>query len=255
MTQNFIGFRTLIEREYYRFARLSKQTIAPPIITTALYIFIFGFSLGSRIKEVGGFPYIVFMLPGLAAMGVINNAYANTSTSLFMARMDRSIENILAAPLSPFQVVFAFVLGGILRGALIGILTLAVSKIFIPLPFYHFGYLLLVLLMSSLLFSCLGIISALWSESWDQIATFTNFVISPFIYLGGVFYSIHMLPPLWQKVSLLNPIFYLVDALRWATLGKGDVPFAISISFISTLALLSLALCAYLFRRGYKLLS
>lgn len=252
---NFIGFRTLIAREYYRFARLSKQTIAPPILTTALYIFVFGFSLGSRIREVEGFPYIIFMLPGLAAMGVINNAYANTSTSLFMAKMDRSIENILASPLSPFQVVFAFIIGGVLRGLLIGCITFIVGKLFVDMPFHHFGWMLLVLLMSSLLFSSLGIISALWSESWDQIATFTNFVISPFIYLGGVFYSIHMLPPIWQKISLLNPIFYFVDALRWATLGKGDIPFWISLTFISTLSLSAMAFCAYLFRKGYKLLS
>jgi ABC-2 type transport system permease protein len=251
---SLIGFKTLIEREYYRFARLSKQTIAPPVLTTLLFIFIFGFSLGSRIREIEGFRYIIFILPGLAAMGVITNSYANTSTSLFMARMERSIENMLASPLSHLQIVTAFVVGGLIRGLLIGWVTLLVSMLMVQMPLVHVGWAFLVIFFNSVIFSCLGIISALWSESWDQIATFTNFLITPFVYLGGVFYSIKMLPPVWQKVSFLNPIFYLVDALRWAVLGWGDIPFWVSMMVIASVAVISFAICLWLFRVGYKLI-
>ncbi len=250
---NSLGFKTLIAREYYRFARLSRQTIAPPIITNLLYIFIFGFSLGSRIREVNGFPYIVFILPGLAAMGIITNAYANTSTSLFMARMDRSIENILASPLSAFQIVTAFVMGGVIRGVIIGWISLLISLFAVNMPLHHLLWAFLIVLLISIIFSSLGIISALWSESWDHIATFTNFFMTPFIYLGGVFYSIQMLPPFWHKVSLANPIFYLVDSLRWATLGHGDVSFVISMSVVAGMACLAFGVCLWLFKMGYKL--
>lgn len=251
--KNSTGFFTLVFRECYRFARLSGQTIAPPILTTLLFILIFGFSLGSRIREIDGVSYILFILPGLAAMGVVNNAYANTSTSLFMARMDRSLENMLACPLSPLQLVTAFTLGGLIRGLVIGFVTLLVAIPVLGLEVHHWGLTFLVFALTSVFFSSLGIISALVSEGWDQIATFTTFVITPFVYLGGTFFSIHMLPPFWQKVSLLNPIFYLVDSTRYAVLERSDIPWHISLGILATLALLSFSLCVYLFKRGYKL--
>lgn len=254
MQSRYRGFYTLIERECYRFARLSKQTILPPIITTLLFIFIFGFSLGSQIRQIEGYAYIIYILPGLATMGVITNSYANTSTSLFMAKMDRSIENIVAAPIPYYQITLAMMVGGLIRGILIGTITLGVSMISVDMPLAHPFWTLLILILNSILFSSLGIISGLWSESWDQIATFTNFVITPFIYLGGVFYSIKMLPSFWQKVSLLNPIFYLVDALRWCVLGKGDIPFPYSFLFISLFTLISYWICLTLFKNGYKLI-
>ena len=249
-----IAFGTLVLRECYRFARLSGQTIAPPIISTLLFILIFGYSLGSRIKQIGGFDYILFILPGLAAMGVVNNAYANSSTSLFMARMDRSIENMVTCPLSPLQLVTAFVIGGLMRGLAVGLLTIAVGIFTVHFQVHHWPHTILVIALSSILFSSLGILSALWAEGWDQIATFTTFIITPFIYLGGVFYSIHMLPAFWQKVSLFNPIFYLVDATRWALLGHSDIPYWYSLAFLGGTAFSSYALCVYLFKKGYKLL-
>lgn len=251
--KNRIGFLTLVFRECYRFVRLSGQTIAPPILTTLLFILIFGYSLGSRIREIHGVPYILFILPGLAAMGVVTNAYANTSTSLFMARMDRSLENMLVCPLSPLQLVAAFTLGGLFRGLVIGFVTLLVAIFTVHLEVHHWGLTLLVFILTSVLFSSLGIISALWSEGWDQIASFTTFVITPFIYLGGVFFSIHMLPPFWQKVSLANPIFYLVDAMRYAVLERSDMPCALSFGVLGTMAVLSFLVCIYLFKKGYKL--
>jgi ABC-2 type transport system permease protein len=250
---NTIRFKTLVVRECYRFLRLSGQTIFPPLASTILYILIFGYSLGSRIREIDGFSYILFILPGLAAMGTITNSYANTSTSLFMARMDYSIDNMVSAPLSNFQLVTSFVLGGLFRGMLVGTLPLLIA---IPMTGLHvdkWPLVILVLAMTSVFFSCLGIISALWSEGWDNIATFTNFVVTPFVYLGGVFYSIHMLPGFWHKVSLANPIFYMVDALRHAVLGISDVPWTLSFGILGTLSVGSFLFCVYLFRVGYKL--
>jgi ABC-2 type transport system permease protein len=233
--------------------RLSRQTIFPPIITTLLFILIFGYSLGSRIREIHGFPYILYILPGLASMGTITNAYANSSSSLFMARMDLSMENMIASPLSNFQLVASLVLGGWIRGVVIGVLTLLVSIPMVDLQVESWPLVLLVLSLTSIIFSCLGIVSALWSDGWDNLATFTNFVITPFIYLGGVFYSVEMLPPFWHRVSLFNPIFYLVDSLRYAVLGHSDIPFAVSLALLAGLSLVFYLFCVYLFRIGYKL--
>ncbi len=248
-----IPFQTLFLRECYRFLRLSRQTLFPPLLTTVLFILIFGYSLGSRIREVEGFSYILFILPGLAAMGTITNSYANTSTSLFMARMDYSIENMIASPLSHIQLVASFVLGGIMRGLIVGVLPLLISIPMVGLTVQNWPMVFVILALISIFFSSLGIISALWSEGWDNIATFTNFVITPFVYLGGVFYSVDMLPPFWKQVSLANPIFYLVDALRHAVLGVSDMSWAISLSILITLALGTFMFCVYLFWIGYKL--
>lgn len=255
---NWTGFLTLIEREAYRFGRLASQTVIPPVVMTVLFVLIFGYSLGEGIEQISGFAYIVYIVPGLAGMAIINNAYSNSSTSLFMARMDRSIENIIAAPISYFKVVGAFVVGGVVRGLIVGGLTLIVAAILTHLPIAHLGLAhlgltFLYLLAISVIFSSLGIISALWAEDWDHLAVATNFVITPSIYLGGVFYSVRMLPGVWQKVSYMNPIFYLIDGFRFAILGVSDVSPLLSAGVIAGLALLTLAVAVYLFRIGYKL--
>ncbi|MDO8461792.1 MAG: ABC transporter permease [Deltaproteobacteria bacterium] len=251
---NFRGFLTLVEREYYRFFRLAVQTIFPPIITTLLFILIFGYSLGEKIQTINNLPYILYILPGLAAMGVISNSFSNSSTSLFMARMDRSIENILAAPLSHLQIVGSFVIGGVTRGLVVGLTTLIVAKVMTPLTFSSLLGTLLSLVLISVTFSSLGIIAALWSEDWDHLATFTNFVITPFLYLGGVFYSITMLPPFWQKVSYFNPIWYLVDDFRRQVLGIGDLPAWQSQLVLWALALSTFLMAVRLFQKGWKLI-
>lgn len=248
------GFLTLIEREYYRFARLAAQTIAPPVIMTILFVVIFGYSLGGQIEKISGFKYILYILPGLAGMGVITNSFSNSSTSLFMARMDRSIENILVAPLSHFKVVTAFVIGGMTRGVLVGGITLIVASFLTDLTVTHFFLTLSFLLLISVIFSSLGVISALWAEDWDHLATFSNFVITPFVYLGGVFYSVTMLPEVWRKVSLANPMLYFIDGFRWSILGYGDFSPWISGGVTLVFAVGLLLLTVHLFRTGYKLI-
>lgn len=254
MKTSLTGFLTLIEREYYRFARLAGQTIGAPVIMTVLFVLIFGYSLGGRIESISGFSYIAYILPGLAGMGIITNSYSNSSTSLFMARIDRSIENILISPISHFKIVLAFVIGGMTRGVSVGGITLIVAKILTHLPMEHFFIMILMLLALSAIFSSLGIISALWAEDWDHLATFSNFVITPFTYLGGVFYSVKMLPGAWKYISYANPIFYFIDGFRWAILGHADISPWVTGGVIGIATVGSTLVAVYLFRVGYKLI-
>lgn len=247
------GLLTLIEREYYRFVRLAAQTIAPPIIMTGLFVIIFGYSMGGRIESVSGVPYIIYILPGLAGMGAITNSYSNSSTSLYMARIDRSIENILVAPLSNLKIVTAFVIGGVTRGLIVGTVTVVVALVLTGLTISHAVWAFVVLILIAIIFSSLGVISALWAEDWDHLATFSNFVITPFVYLGGVFYSVTMLPGIWKTVSHLNPMLYFIDAFRWAVLGRGDLSPVLSIGLTAVFAVATLSFAVYLFRIGYKL--
>lgn len=248
------GMLTLVEREYYRFARLAAQTIAPPVIMTSLFVIIFGYSLGGQIESISGFRYILYILPGLAGMGTITNSYSNTSTSLYMARIDRSIENILVAPLSNLKIVTAFVIGGVTRGLVVGVVTVAVAVLLTGLRIEHPFCGLAILTLISVVFSSLGVVSALWAEDWDHLATFSNFVITPFVYLGGVFYSVSMLPGIWHKVSFLNPMLYFIDAFRWSVLGRGDLSPWLSAGITAVFAFGLLAFAVGLFRKGYKLI-
>ncbi|MDO8643982.1 MAG: ABC transporter permease [bacterium] len=248
------GFWTLIEKEYYRFGRLAAQTIAPPVISTLLFIVIFGYSLGDSIREIHHLSYIVYLIPGLTAMGIMSNSFSNAATSLFMARMDRSIENILVAPLSHFQIVLSYVVGGLTRGLAVGVVTLLVSVLLTDLTIHSYVGVLIVTALLSIIYSCFGIITALWADDWDHLATFSNFVMTPLEYLGGVFYSVKHLPPLWQKLSILNPVYYWVDGFRGQVLGIVEVPVLHSLLFLSGMALGMFLLSVYLFQRGWKMI-
>lgn len=250
---NWIGFYTLLSREVNRFVRLFIQTVVPPLVTTVLFILIFGYSLGASIREIHGFPYIVYIIPGLIQLGVITNAYANTSTSLFVAKMERSIENLLVAPLHYFQIVLAFTLGGVMRGLTVGVAILVISASFVDLPLPNLGWLLLSWTLTSSFFAALGIISALISESWDHVALIANFLITPFTYLGGTFYSIKMLPDFWQKISHFNPVYYCIDSTRHAMLGRADFPIAVPLAVLVGLNIVVMTICTLMIKRGYKL--
>ncbi|MDO8528157.1 MAG: ABC transporter permease [Deltaproteobacteria bacterium] len=245
-------FFALVRQELFRFWRLMRQTLVPPIITTLLFILIFGFSLGSHITEIHGFRYIIFIIPGLAAMGVINGSFSNTTTSLFMAKFDRSLENLLSTPLKPFQIVTAYLTAGIMRGLLIGSLILTVALLALKQAPQNPAVILYFFLTSSVIFGSWGMIAALRAKNWDSMSTLENFCITPLVYLGGVFYSIDLLPPLWRKVSMFNPIFYLVDGVRFGVLGVHAAPLWLSMGFAAALALTLFLVCVYLFHRGYK---
>lgn len=248
-----IPFLTLIRQEFFRFWRLMRQTIFPPIVTTFLFILIFGFSLGERIQEIHGFSYILYIIPGLVCMGAMNNAFSNTSSSLYMARFDQSIDNLLAAPLKPVWLVSSLVIGGIARGFLVGGITLAVSLLLLKQNLHNYTITFLLLLLQSILFGCWGIIGALRAKTWDNLATTQNFIITPMVYLGGIFYSITLLPEPWKTISLWNPVFYMVDGLRYGVLGVAEAPLWQSIGLTGLLSVGLFALCVYLFQIGYRL--
>ena len=253
---SWIGFYTLLSRETYRFIRLFSQTVIPPLVTTLLFILVFGYSLGGYIRTINGFSYILYIIPGLVQLGVISNAYANTSTSLFVAKMERSIENLLVAPLHYLQIVLAFVLGGILRGLAVGCAILITSFLFIPeLSLQHPVILFLALVLTSGFFSSLGMITALVSESWDHVSLFSTFLITPLTYLGGTFYSINMLPHFWQQATKLNPVFYCIDLTRFGILGVSDMSPWLSLSVLLFLNTIGIGFCTFLFKKGYRLIN
>lgn len=252
MTRHYV-LATLLRRELYRFIRLAGQTIAPPVITTLLFIVIFGYSLGDQIRELHGVPYIQYILPGLALMGVLTNAFSNSSTSLYAARFDRSIQNWVASPIAPYQFVIALLCGGVARGIVIGLVTVGVGVVAVDLPVQHPFLMLAWFLGVGIFFAGIGISSGLMADSWDHLATISTFILTPLSYLGGTFYSLQLLPPFWQAVSYANPIFYCIDGFRFILLGTSDVPFPTSALILALGAAASTTLAWWLIKRGYRL--
>ena len=248
-----LPFYTLLKREVLRFINVSAQTLVTPIVTASLYLLVFGVSLGQRVSVLDDFSYAQFVIPGLVLMGVAQNSFANTSSSLFMARYLGFIVDFLVTPLSPRQFILAYTLAAMLRGLLVGTVVLIVSSFFatIPWPFALQGVLLIVL--TSFLFAQFGIIAAIHSNSFDGLAMFTNFLILPLIYLGGLFYPVSLLPDFWGKLSMLNPLFYMIDGFRYCALGVSDSSYLTS--FLVTLVLSGAVFswAAVLIGKGHKL--
>jgi ABC-2 type transport system permease protein len=250
---NWVGLETLIKRELVRTFAIINQVIWPPVITTLLYIFVFGLALGSRIKQVQGVPYATFLIPGLIMLQVIDGTYGESSSSVFQGRFMQSIQELLIAPLSAVELVIGYVVSGILRAVFIAALITAIGIVLVhtvPLNWaLYFGVITLV----AILFSALGIIFGLMAEKFDHIATLTTFGITPLVFVGGVFTSIAFLPPLVQKISLFNPMFHMIDAFRYSYTGRGDVPLTLSLGVVAGLAVLALGIALALTARGYKL--
>jgi ABC-2 type transport system permease protein len=252
---NYTGMLTLLKREVSRFLRVWSQTIVPPIVTSLLFILIFGYSLGSRISNIQGISYINYIIPGLLMMGVIISAYANTSSSLFIAKFQKSIQEYLIAPLSYWQIVMALTLAGVLRALLVGVGILIISLIATPITISNAPILIYFITLTSFLFSFAGIITGLWAESFDKMNVFSVFLITPLTYLGGVFYSINMLPQFWQNIAKFNPILYMVDGFRFGFLGISDINIYFSMALLFVLTLIFFIWCLYLFKKGYKIRS
>jgi len=254
--REFIGwlpFATLVRKEVLRFLRVSSQTILAPIISASLYLFVFGATLGDRISVLEGFNYAQFVIPGLILMGVINNSFANTSSSLFMSRYLGNIVDLLVTPLTPAQFIFAYTLAAMIRGLLVGCAVWLISNLFAILPWVHPFSALLMAALASFLFAQFGLIAALHASSFDSLSMFSNFLILPLIYLGGVFYPISILPPFWSRLSHLNPMFYLIDGFRHAILGVGDLPPAISFGISALMAAGLFGWAAWLIGKGSRL--
>jgi ABC-2 type transport system permease protein len=247
------GLLWLSARESARVLKLWTQTVAAPILSSFLFILVFGLSLGARIKQIGGVDYDVFIVPGLITMAMIQATYANNSASVFQARFDRYINDVLAAPMRPWEVNLALSLGGVLRALLIGAGLLACAMAVVDVPIDHPGELALAVALGLVLFSSFGVIVGVYAESWDHTAFVTNIVILPLSFLGGVFYSVDRLPSPWHELSHANPIFYLLNAVRYGFLGTSDVSVVLSLGVTAVLAAVMVAWSSWLFRTGHRL--
>ncbi len=223
-TTTRIGLQTIVRREFGRIVRIWGQTLIPPGVTAALYFIVFGSLIGSRIGDIGGHPYTQFIAPGLIMMSVITNSYGNVVSSFFGAKFGKHIEELLVAPLPAWAIVVGYVGGGVLRGVLVGLVVTGVTLLFTHLHIEHPLIVLSSVLLTSVVFSLGGFINATFASNFDQITWFPTFILTPLVYLGGVFYSVKMLPPWAEALSHANPILYMVNAFRFGFLGAADVP-------------------------------
>jgi ABC-2 type transport system permease protein len=244
----WVAFKTIVTKEILRFARIWVQTVLPPAITMALYFVIFGKLIGSQIGDMDGFRYIDFIVPGLILMSVISNSYANVVASFYSSKFQHNIEELLIAPLPDFIILSGYVAGGVARGVVVGSVVTAVSMFFSDLQIHSYGVTLAVFVLTSVLFSIAGFINAVYANSFDDISIVPTFVLTPLTYLGGVFYSISMLPDFWRQLSLVNPVLYMVNAFRYGLLGVSDIAmwqaFAIILGFIIALGAFAMWLLA-----------
>ena len=234
---------------------LYKQTIIPALISSLLYIVVFGSTLGSRISTINGVPYINFIIPGLVMMSVITQAYQNSASSIMQAKYLKFIEDILIAPLSGMQISLGYIIGGTLRGIICGLSILIMCLFITDLKINNFLLTIFYLLTVSWTFSAFGVIIGIMAKSWDEIGSFSNFVFMPMTFLGGVFYSLDMLPPLWRNISYVNPIYWMISGLRYSTLGIEENSNLISLLLCFGFSFLFTIIASYLFKIGYKIKS
>ena len=225
---NWVGFNTLILREVGRFFSVYRQTVLPGLITSALYIAIFGFTLEQRISEIQGVPYTLFILPGLIMMNTLTNATSNTSSSMLQMKLLQQLPDLLTAPLSGFEISIAYIIGGAVRGMVNGVLVLLLGMVLIGMPVKDPLGTIVFIFLVSWAFSSMGLLLGQLAESWDQLAMMQNFFLTPLSFLGGIFYSIKMLPEWAQTLSFINPIYYMINGIRYTILGVSDSPVSIS---------------------------
>lgn len=247
----WVAYITILRKEVSRFMRIWQQTLLPPVMTTSLYFIIFGNLIGPRIGSMDGYRYMDFIVPGLILMSVITNAYANVSSSFFSAKFQRSIEEIQVSPTPNYIILLGYVSGGMVRAILVGIIVSAVSLFFSKLSVYNFLVMASIVVLTALLFSLGGFLNGIFAKKFDDISIVPTFVLTPLTYLGGIFYSIKLLPEFWQSVSHINPILYMINAFRYGFLGITDIRLGVSyliiILFVGVLFLVNLALL----ERGY----
>lgn len=252
-TFNRIGFWTLLRREIYRFLRLFNQTLIPPVITASLYIIIFGASLGKRIRDINDVAYMEFLIPGLIMMSVIGSAYGNTSSSLFSARFQGFVQELLVSSMSTLEIVLAIVLGGVLRAVCVALLVAGIALALTDVTLLHPGLVVFFVLTVAMIFSCAGFLSALWAQDFERLSVFQTYMLTPLTYLGGVFFAVEMLPPFWQQVAVWNPMLYFINGLRYGFLGMSDVDVAMAAVIALLLAVGMFAACCRLFHVGYHI--
>jgi ABC-2 type transport system permease protein len=247
------GLWTLFAKEVRRFLRVPGQTLLSPVVTTILYFVVFGWSLGGRLADVGGVPYARFIVPGLVALGVVTNAYSNSASSLFVMKLQGTVVDLLVSPLTYGEILWAFVGAAVVRGLLVGGVMWLVAGAFEGFGLAHPLVALGLVLLAAILFAALGLVTAIWASSFEQVNFFPTFFITPLTFLGGVFYSVEMLPPALRRFTLANPIFYMVDGVRFGMLGISDAsPWAGAV-LLAALAGAAVALAYAMLRSGYRL--
>lgn len=250
ISEQFIAFKTIVTREIFRFARIWLQTVVPPVITTALYFVIFGQLIGSQLSNISGYTYMDYIIPGIILMSIINNAYANVVASFYMSKFSHFIEEMIVSPMPNYLILTGYVIGGVARGLTVGIVVAFISTFFTEFNIHSYLVLISVVILTAILFSLGGFINAIYANSFDDISIIPTFVLIPLTYLGGIFYSIDMLPTFWQNVSLVNPILYMVNAMRYGMLGVSDIELTTAFSIIILFIVVLFSFCLYLLNTG-----
>jgi ABC-2 type transport system permease protein len=251
--QKWIAFTTIVVKEIRRFLRIWPQTLLPPAITMTLYFVIFGTLIGSRIGEMGGFTYMQFVVPGLIMMAVVTNSYANVVSSFFGSKFQHSIEELLVSPVPNYIILMGYVIGGVTRGILVGIIVTLLSLFFAELNVSNVPVTIAIVIMTSILFALAGFINAVYANNFDDISIIPTFVLTPLIYLGGVFYSMELLPDFWANVSKINPLVYVVNAFRYGVLGVSDVDVIWSFLMIALFTIAAYMYSMHLLNTGKRL--
>ncbi|WP_163653597.1 ABC transporter permease [Listeria sp. PSOL-1] len=251
----FTALKSLAAKETSRYMRIWVQTLVPPVITTLLYFVIFGNLIGGRVGQMAGFSYMEFIVPGLIMMSVITSAYSNVASSFFSQKFQKNIEELLVAPVPAHIIVWGFIIGGLGRSVLVGALVTMISLFFVPLHVHSWFIVIITLLMTAVLFSLAGLLNGIFARSFDDVSIVPTFVLQPLTYLGGVFYAISMLPPIWQAISKINPIVYMISGFRYGFLGTIDVPILLSMAILILFIAALYISCWYLIDRGRGLRS
>lgn len=248
---NWVAFKTIVIKEFIRITRIWLQTLVPPVITMSLYFIIFGKLVGSQVGAIGEFEYIQFIVPGLVMMAVITNSYNNVVSSFYSAKFQKNVEELLVAPIHSATIVLGYTMGGVMRGLAVGFIVTLVSLFFTKLPIHNIGIIVIVVFLTSFLFSLAGFYNALYASKFDDITIIPTFILTPFTYLGGVFYSIEMLPPFWQSISKANPILYMVNSFRYGFLGITDINIGFALGLVFLCCIIFFYINIILMNRGY----
>jgi len=250
---NAVGLYTLIKREVGRFLNVYTQTIIAPVVTTLLFYTVFALAFGGIQRSVGSVSFMEFLAPGLIIMTMVQNAFANTSSSLVISKVQGNIVDIILPPLSALELYLGFLIGAIIRGLLVGVVTVCVVQFFVPLSFHAFGFILLYAFLGTFMMGALGIAGGIWSEKFDHIAAVTNFVITPLTFLSGTFYSIEQLPEMWRVIATYNPFFYMIDGFRYGFIGQADGSVLLGVVILVAINVALSVLCLWMLRTGYKI--
>lgn len=250
LKDNFTAYKTIVIKEILRFSRIWIQTIIPPAITMGLYFVIFGQLIGSQLNDIDNHSYMDYIVPGLIIMSIITNSYSNVVSSFYSTKFHHHIEELLISPIANFTILAGYVSGGVARGLIVGVVVTLVSLFFTQIQIHSFAVTLLIAVLTATLFSLAGLINAIFAKSFDDISIVPTFVLTPLTYLGGVFYSIEMLPEFWQNISLFNPVLYMVNGFRMGMLGVSDASLLTAIMIIIGFIIILGSICLYLLHKG-----